>query len=74
MSITLLDNILPAVLVILIFLIVVIILVFEVWMFISAITNKKITNTAKVLWAIGMLLFAPFVAIVYFFTDYKKTK
>jgi hypothetical protein len=59
----------------LIFIIVILaIFAFEVWMFINAILNKKITDTAKVLWVIGMLLIHPFVAIAYYFTDYKKTQ
>lgn len=45
---------------------------FEVWMLISAILNKNISDTAKILWIIGMLLIHPFVAIAYYFTDYKK--
>jgi hypothetical protein len=48
------------------------IFIFEVVMFINAIRNKNISSTAKVLWIIGMLIFHPFVAIAYFFTDYKN--
>jgi hypothetical protein len=48
------------------------ILVFEVWMFISAIQNTAITQEVKLLWLIGMLLIHPFVAIIYYFTDYRK--
>lgn len=48
------------------------IFIFEVWMLISAITNKAISGTSKGLWILGMLLLHPFVAIAYYFTDYKK--
>ena len=44
-----------------------------IWMIVNAITNKHISDTARVLWVIGMLLIHPFVAIAYYFTDYKKT-
>jgi hypothetical protein len=52
----------------------ILILIFEIAMIISAVINKNITDTTKILWVIGMLLIHPFVAIVYYFTDYKKTK
>jgi hypothetical protein len=59
----------------LIFIIVILaIFAFEVWMFINVILNKRITDKAKILWVIGMLLIHPFVAIAYYFTDYKKTQ
>jgi hypothetical protein len=48
------------------------ILVFEIWMLISAIQNKLITQNAKILWVVGMFILHPFVAIAYYFTDYKK--
>jgi len=51
---------------------IVLIFIFEVWMFISAITNKNISDTARVFWAVGMVLIHPIVAIAYYFTDYKK--
>ena len=50
------------------------ILIFEIAMFVSVILNTNISGTTKVLWIIGMLLLHPFVAIAYYFTDYKKTK
>jgi len=50
------------------------IFIFEVAMFVSVILNKAITDNAKILWVIGMLLIHPFVAIAYYFTDYQKTK
>jgi hypothetical protein len=50
----------------------VIIFVFELIMFINAIRNPVMTNTTKALWLVGMLLIHPFVAIAYYFTDYKR--
>ena len=51
-----------------------IILAFEVWMFVNVFKNHQITDNARILWLIGMLLIHPFVAIAYYFTDYQKTK
>lgn len=48
------------------------ILIFEIVMFIHAIRNKRISDNARILWAIGMLLVHPIVAVVYYFTDYKR--
>lgn len=48
------------------------IFVFEVTMFVHAIRNKALSRIARVLWIVGMLIFHPIVAIVYYFTDYKK--
>ncbi|HZL07848.1 MAG TPA: hypothetical protein VFC50_01495 [Candidatus Dormibacteraeota bacterium] len=48
------------------------IFVFEIAMLISAITNKNITGNTRALWIVGMILIHPFVAIGYYFTDYKK--
>ena len=47
------------------------ILAFEIWMFVHAIQNDNISNDRKILWLIGMILLHPFVAIAYYFTDYK---
>ncbi len=57
----------------LIFLIIVLllILVFEVWMFVHLIRNQNIPPERKILWALGMFIIHPFVAIVYYFTDYR---
>jgi hypothetical protein len=55
-------------------LVILIILAFELWMFISALQNRSISNEIRLLWLIGMLLLHPFVAIAYYFTDHKKTK
>lgn len=49
-----------------------VILAFELWMLISAIQNKFITQNAKILWVVGMFILHPFVAIGYYFTDYQK--
>ncbi len=48
------------------------ILAFEIAMFVSAIRNPNITSNVRMLWIVGMLLLHPFVAIWYYFTDYKK--
>jgi hypothetical protein len=53
-------------------LVLLVVLAFEVTMFISAVKNPNITNEAKILWLIGMVFIHPFVAIAYYFTDYKK--
>lgn len=53
-------------------LVLLIIFAFEIWMFVSAITNKAISDTAKIWWIVGMVLIHPIVAIIYYFTDYKK--
>ena len=52
--------------------IVALILVFEIMMIISAIKNRAISDEARILWVIGMLLIHPIVAIIYYFTDHKK--
>ena len=49
------------------------ILFFEIMMIVSAVTNKAIEDNTRILWVVGMLLIHPFVAIAYYFTDYKKT-
>jgi hypothetical protein len=49
------------------------VLAFEVWMFVNAIQNRKISDEARILWLIGMVLVHPFIAIAYYFTDYQKT-
>lgn len=59
---------------IIVILILLLILAFEIWMLISAITNKQITDTVKILWIVGMVLIHPIAAIVYYFTDYQKTR
>lgn len=48
------------------------VLVFEIMMFIDVILNKNISDEARILWIIGMLVLHPVVAIAYYFTDHKK--
>lgn len=55
-----------------IILVALLVLAFEIWMITDVITNKKISDKAKIWWVIGMLIIHPFVAIVYFFTDHRK--
>jgi hypothetical protein len=38
-------------------------------MFIDVIRNPRLSDERKLLWAIGMLLVHPFIAIIYYFTD-----
>jgi hypothetical protein len=47
------------------------ILAFEIWMFIDVLRNPRLSAGRKLLWAIGMLLLHPFVAIAYYFTARK---
>lgn len=51
--------------------VILLVLVFEIWMFVDVVTNDRIPSDRKVLWALGMLIIHPFVAIAYFFTDHK---
>ncbi len=60
-------------LLVVLFLVVVALFVFEVKMFVSTVLNRNISDARKILWVVGMLLIHPFVAIGYYFTDYKKT-
>lgn len=55
-------------------LVIVIIFVFEVWMFIDAIKNPRLTDTERLLWCLGMLFIHPIVAIVYYFLEYSKPR
>jgi hypothetical protein len=43
------------------------ILAFEIWMFIDAVRNPRLTDLERLLWCLGMLLIHPFVAIFYYF-------
>lgn len=56
-----------AVIIIPVVLIIALILAFEVWMFLDVLKNKKLTDTEKILWVLGMFLLHPIIAIVYFF-------
>lgn len=50
------------------------VLAFEIFMVISAVQNDKISTTAKAWWVVGMFLVHPFVAVAYYFTEYKKPR
>lgn len=43
------------------------VLAFEVFMFVDAIRNPRLTDTEKILWCLGMIFIHPIVAIVYYF-------
>jgi hypothetical protein len=45
---------------------------FEIWMFIHALMNKRISSGRKFWWLVGMLVLHPFVALGYLFTDFRK--
>jgi hypothetical protein len=49
------------------------IVIFEVWMFVSVINNKYISDLTKILWMVGMLVLHPFIAVAYYVTDNKHT-
>jgi uncharacterized membrane protein (DUF485 family) len=49
------------------FLVLLLILAFEIWMFVDLIQNQSIPSQQKWLWAIGMFLLHPIVAIAYYF-------
>jgi hypothetical protein len=46
--------------------------IFEVYMLISAATNRKISDTARILWVIAILVFHFVAPAIYYFTDHKK--
>ncbi len=48
------------------------IFVFEVAMFLDMLKNEQIDSNTRLVWAAAMLLVHPFVAIYYYFTEYKK--
>lgn len=54
-------------------LLVLLVLAFEVWMIINAIQNRELSDTAKLLWLLGMVFIHPFVAIAYYFMVYRKS-
>lgn len=43
------------------------IFIFEIWMFVDAVRNPRLTDTERLLWCLGMLFIHPFVAVVYYF-------
>lgn len=51
-----------------------VVLAFEIAMFISMIRNKRLSQNEKALWIVGALLIHPFVAIAYYFVEYKKAE
>ena len=50
------------------------ILAFEIWMLVDLIRNPELSDERKILWAVGMILIHPIIAIVYYFTDRKPKK
>jgi hypothetical protein len=50
------------------------VLAFEILMIVNAVNNASLSGTARAWWVVGMLLVHPFVAIAYYFTDYKKPR
>jgi predicted membrane protein len=48
------------------------IFVFEVFKFVNVIRSKAVIYNACLVWILGTLLIHPFVAIAYYFTDYKN--
>jgi hypothetical protein len=47
---------------------------FEVLMFLDVLKNKKLSDTEKIIWAFGMLLFHPVIAIVYYFVAHSRLR
>lgn len=43
------------------------VLAFEVWMFVDAIRNPRLSDNEKLLWCLGIIFIHPFVAIIYYF-------
>ncbi len=50
------------------------ILVFEILMFVDVLRNDYLSDGEKLLWAAGMLLVHPFVALAYYFVASSKRK
>jgi len=48
------------------------ILAFEIWMFVDAWKNKRISDDRRLIWLIAMILLHPIVALLYYFTDHKN--
>lgn len=48
------------------------VLAFEVWMFVDAVQNRRLTSEERILWCLGMLFIHPFVAIAYYFIGRHK--
>jgi len=58
----------------LVYLLIVVVFVFEVFMFLDAFKNPRLTSTERLVWCAAMLLLHPFVAIIYYFAEYPKRK
>lgn len=56
----------------LIVLVLAVIFAFEVFMFVDAVRNPRLTDAQRLLWCAGMLLIHPFVAIAYFVLEYQR--
>ena len=48
------------------------VLTFEVFMFLDVLKNKKLTETEKLIWVVGMFLLHPIIAIVYYFVAHTR--
>lgn len=57
---------------VIIILVAIVILAFEIWMFVDLIQNENLSTETKLIWALGMLLIHPFVAIIYYFISSPK--
>ena len=51
---------------------VVMLVIFEIWMLVDLVRNRRLRGSAKILWALGILIFQPVGAIVYYFTARKQ--
>jgi len=50
----------------------VLIFAFEIFMFVDAVRNPRLSDTQRLLWCAGMLLVHPFVAIAYYVLEYQN--
>ncbi|HEY5266868.1 MAG TPA: hypothetical protein VIJ40_08655 [Acidimicrobiales bacterium] len=50
------------------------VLAFEILVIINAIQNVTLSATANAWWIVGMFLVHPFVAIAYYFMEYKMPR
>ena len=48
------------------------IFVFEIFMIIDAIKNKKLSDSAKALWIVGIIVLNPVGVLAYYFVAYSK--
>ena len=49
-------------------------LVFEIWMFLDALRNPRLSDTERLIWCAAMLLIHPFAALAYYFLDSAKRR